>query len=300
MLIDSNAPQNTHWLYQKFETGKVPFGWRKFQQPPAVYKDEQTGAWVLNPDAENLSHLEDDYYKRMLDAAEEDFIRVNLGNEFGMTRLGKPVFTKYSEHKHVASQKLDPLRGHSIIIGQDFGLTPAIVLMQLTMQGIRITDELPATDETLEDFLDEYLSPLLLERYQGFNIVACGDPAGRGRSAHDKRTSFDILRSRRIKAYPAFTNDPIQRIGAVNYFLGRDQGFTISPHCTHLREAMSSGYVFKESKNQKGEVLSIPLKNKYSHISDALQYGALYARFGNRQTNTKVVDPKMQKKHLYA
>jgi hypothetical protein len=181
-------------------------------------------------------------------------------------------------------------------------LTPAIILGQLTNRGFRVTDELPATDETLEDFLDEYLSPLLLERYQGFSVVACGDPAGTGRSAlaAKNKTSFTILRSRNIKAFPAFTNDIDLRIGTVNYFLGRDEGLLISPHCTNLREAMGAGYVFKESKNTNGQILSVPLKNEYSHIADALQYACLYARYGNRQTNAKVHDKKQEKPHLYA
>lgn len=300
ILLDSNPPQVTHWLYEKFETGKTPRGWEKFQQPPAVYWNAEEGRWELNPDAENLAHLEDGYYQRTIDAATDDYIRVNLGGEFGMSRKGKPVFSKFSEHKHVATSIIDPVRGFPIIIGQDFGLTPAIVLMQLTHQGVRITDELPATDETLEAFLDEYLAPLLAKRYQGFSVVACGDPAGRGRSALDKRTSFDVLRSRNIKAYPAFTNDPIQRISAVNFFLTRDEGFKISPHCTHLREAMGGGYVFKESKANNGAILSVPLKNVYSHIADATQYACLYARFGNRQSNAGRGGDKEKKPHLYA
>ncbi len=300
ILVDSNPPQNTHWLFTKFETGDTPPGWEKFQQPPAVYFNAEIQKWELNPDAENLSHLPDGYYQQQIDAAEEDFIRVNLGGHFGATRKGKPVFNKFAEHKHVAKEKLNPVRGYTVIVGQDFGLTPAIVLMQLTERGIIVTDELPATDETLEDFLDEYLSPLLLQRYQGFSVVACGDPSGKGRSAHDKRTSFDILRSRNIKAFPAFTNDPVLRIGTVNWFLGRDGGFVISPHCTHLREAMGTGYVFKEAKNNKGEVLSIPLKNQFSHIADATQYGCLYARYGNRQVNITKKDPSLTKPHLFA
>jgi hypothetical protein len=300
ILIDSNPPRNTHWLYTKFETGAVPPGWKKFQQPPAVYKDKETGEWKLNPDAENLKHLPDNYYQQQLDAASEDFIRVNLGGEFGMSRKGKPVFHKFSEHRHVATEKLNPIRGFSVIVGQDFGLTPAIVLGQLTHRGIIITDELPATDESLEDFLDEYLSPLLLERYQGFNIVACGDPAGKGRSGHDKRTSFGIMRARGIKAFPAFTNDPKLRIATVNWFLGRDQGFVVSPHCIHLREAMSSGYVFKETKNNSGQYTDIPLKNEHSHIADATQYLALFARYGDRHTSGPKKDGSTEKPHLYA
>ncbi|MES2704808.1 MAG: hypothetical protein V4649_19365 [Bacteroidota bacterium] len=302
ILIDSNPPPVTHWLYTKFETGAVPEGWRKFQQPPAVYKDPTTDKWVLNPDAENLSHLDDNYYQRILNAATEEYIRINLAGEFGMSRKGKPVFSKYSEHKHVSKEVLIPMRGYPVIIGQDFGLTPAIVLGQLTNRGFRVTDELPATDETLEDFLDEYLSPLLLARYQGFSVVACGDPTGGNRSslAAKGKTSYTILRSRNIKAYPAFTNDIGLRIGTVNYFLGRDEGLIISPHCTHLREAMGAGYIFKETKNKSGQILDTPDKNEYSHIADALQYALLFARYGNRQIGTKVHDKKQEKPHLYA
>ncbi len=302
VLIDSNAPRNTHWLFEKFETGTVPKGWKKYQQPPAVYKDEATGLWVPNPDAENLSHLDDNYYAQQIDAGTDDYISVNLANEFGATKLGKPVFNKFVRAKHVATERLDPLRGYPLILGQDFGLTPAIVLGQLTNRGFRVTDELPATDETLEDFLDEYLLPLLAQRYQGFNVVACGDPTGTGRSALAKRntTSFTILQSRGIKAFPAFTNDIDLRIGTVNYFLGRTEGLIISPHCTHLIEACATGYVFKESKNESGAMLNTPLKNGFSHIADALEYACLFARYGNRQVNKKVHDKKQEKPHFYA
>ena len=196
--------------------------------------------------------------------------------------------------------RLDPIRGYPVLIGQDFGLTPAIVIGQLTPRGLRITDELPASDETLEDFLDEYLSPLLARRYAGYSVLAGGDPTGRNRSAHDKRTSFGIMRARGIKAIPTITNDPIQRISTVNWFLSRDEGLIISPHCTYLREALAAGYVFKESKNNKGEVLDVPLKNEWSHIADALQYLALLARFGNRQTNGSATPVTEKKPYLYA
>jgi hypothetical protein len=300
MLMDSNPPKTSHWLYEKFETGKTPVGWKKFVQPPAVYKDQETGHWVLNPDAENLSHLPDNYYQQQMNAATDDFIRVNLGGEFGMSRKGKPVFTKYSEHKHVAKEKLVPIRGYPIIVGMDFGLTPASVLMQVTGRGIRIYDELPASDETLEDYLDEYLQPLLAKKYQGYQVVASGDPAGNQRDRHTKQNDFMILRARGIKAFPAITNDITQRISCVNWFLGRDEGFIIDPACTHLREAMGGGYVLKESKNTQGQYLDVPVKNEYSHIADATEYGALYARFGTRSTTPKIVTDKGKKPYLYA
>lgn len=299
IIMDSNPPRTTHWLYEKFETGNTPKGWAKYKQPPAVYKDTETDTWKVNPDAENLRNLDPTYYENQLSGG-EDFIRVNLAGEFGMSRRGKPVWPKFSESKHKAKELLQPLRGYPVIVGIDFGLTPGAVFMQVTGRGLRILDELPASDEMLEDFISEYIQPLLAKRYQGWTVVASGDPAGNQRSRHNKRTDFDYLRAAGIKAFPATTNDPVHRIGTVNWFLSRDEGFLISPHCTHLIEAMAGGYVLKEAKNANGMVLDVPLKNEFSHIADALQYGALYARYGTRPVGGQVVVREPPRPHLWA
>lgn len=297
LIMDSNPPRTTHWLYTRFETGKTPEGWKKYKQPPAVFYNTETEKYEISPDAENLSHLDPNYYKDQLSGS-EDFIRVNLAGEYGMSRRGKPVLSKFSEAKHKSKEILQPIRGFPIIIGMDFGLTPASVIGQVTGQGARIYDELPASDEMLEDYLDEYVLPLIQKRYGGYSIILCGDPAGKNRSRLDKRTDFDVVRTRRIKGVPATTNDPIQRIAAVTWFLTRDQGMQISPNCTHLIEACSGGYVLKEAKNANGMSLDTPLKNEYSHISDALQYFCLYGRFGTRPGQQ--VKQEDRKPHLYA
>lgn len=279
VILDSNAPRTSHWLYEKFHTGKTPEGWELFQQPPAVYFDVATDQWVVNPDAENLSHLPDGYYQEQL-ALGEEHIRVNLACEPGMTRKGKPIFSKYSDVKHVAKEVLLPKRGTSILLGVDFGLTPAVIVAQLNYKGLVLLDELPATDESLEDFLDDYVLPLLRSKYQGYSVVACGDPTGGGRSAINKMTSIMVMMGRGIKTVPAVTNDFTKRKEAVDWFLGRDEGFVVSPHLTFTREAMGAGYVYKEVRNNSGQVLDKADKNEYSHIADAIQYLALYARFG--------------------
>ena len=282
VLIDSNAPRTSHWLYEKFEMGSVPNDWEMFEQPPAVYMDKATETWVLNPDAENLSNLPDNYYVNQMTLGEEH-IRVNLACEPGMTRKGKPIFKKYSDVRHVSKDILLPKRGSSILLGIDFGLTPAVIIGQLNFKGLALLDELPATDESLEDFLDDYVLPMLRSKYNGYTIVACGDPAGAGRSSINKMTSLMVMQQRNIKTYPAITNNFTKRKEAVDWFLGRDEGFVVSPHLTFTREAMGAGYIYKETRNGKGQVLDIPDKNEYSHIADAIQYLALYARFGGGQ-----------------
>jgi hypothetical protein len=295
VAVDSNAPHITHWLHTKFESGSTPAGWEKFEQPPAVFWDEATQGWVLNPDAENLKFLPAGYYARQLVGAEDTYIRVMLANEPGASRKGRPIFTLYSESKHVAKAILMPERRWPLIVGFDFGLMPGCVIGQLTHRGIRITDEVPASDESLEDFLETYVLPMLAKRYPGYPIIGSGDPAGAGRSSNDKRTSFDVLSQNGIKAFPAFTNNFQTRKETVDHFLRRDEGLIISPHCTHLREALGTGYIWKEARNTKGGVVDKADKNEFSHIADALQYLCLWGKYGYRP---KAVKRDEQKKIL--
>lgn len=297
VVLDSNPPRNTHWLYEKFETGKTPPRWAKFQQPPAIYFDDVTEKWYPSPDAENLLHLADDYYQVQIDAAgdKHDFLRVNLGGEFGMSRKGKPVFRKYSEFKHVSKEPLTPHRGSPLLIGLDFGLNPGAVLGQLQLGGARFFDELYGTDDAFEDFLNDSLIPLLTTKYAGYNVIAVGDPAGRGRSGIDKRTPFTLLAKANIKAFPANTNNFIPRKEAVDYFLGRTDGLLLDPSLAHLRAALGGGYVYREARNNRGQVFDTPDKNEFSHISDALQYWCLHARYGGRNlpnAGSRLDDPR--------
>lgn len=315
IIADSNPPMMTHWLYVLFMNGervtteieglngeKHKILNVKYTQPPAVYFDEVEQKWRLNPDAENLKNLSPMYYVNQLAQAknDENFIKVNLGGQPGMSRKGKPIFPQFSIHKHVAKEKLNPQRGLPIIIGFDFGLNPAAIFCQLTHRGLRVLDELPPADESLEDFCDQYVLPLLQKRYPGFQIIGSGDPAGRGRSGLDKRTPFDVLITRGIKAFPAQTNNFITRKETVDYFLGRDEGLIVSPHCTVVIEGFSSGYVYKEARMATGgKILEVADKNEWSHPMDAVQYAALQAKYGLNPIGRKATK-EPRKKHLWA
>lgn len=302
ILADSNPPNVKHWLYTTFESGKTPKEYRRYVQPPAVYWDDKTEEWILNPDAENLSNLSDGYYAKQMLLGDEH-IRINLAGENGMTRKGTPIFKKFSTKKHVADQIVKPARGMTILIGMDFGLTPAAIIGQLSGRGLTLTDELPTTDESLEDFLDDYLLPKLRNDYAGYTFVVAGDPAGYGRSPLDKRTAFQVLQSRGLNpANPVdMSNAWKPRKEAVDFFLGRDGGLVLSPHLSYMRETLAAGYVWKETKNAQGVHLDVPVKNEYSHIADALQYLCLYARRGGHLNNRNGrPPPQTPRQHRWA
>lgn len=298
IIMDSNPPKTTHWTYELFYTGKTPEGFELFVQPPAVIWNAETETWELNPNAENILHLPEGYYSRQLKGATDEYIRVMLAGEPGMSKAGKPVFPSYSERRHASITILQPIQGIPVIIGIDFGLSPAATFMQLTGRGLRVLDEVPASDESLEDFITEYLKPLITKRYGGYRLVGVGDPAGRGRSGIDKRTPFSTLVDAGIKAYPAATNNFITRKETVEWFLRRDEGMVISPNCVITREAFGGGYVFKELRNASGRYAERADKNEYSHIMDAVQYACLWAKYG--YVATQVQTTKERKRFLFA
>lgn len=298
VIADTNPPRTTHWTYRIFNEDITPEGFKLFKQPPAVYWSNEEQKWVLNPDAENLSVVKPIYYESQLAGGKDDYIRVMLAGEYGMTMLGKPVFPQYSERDHVAKQNLQPDRSMPLMLAFDFGLNPACIVGQLTRLGnLRILEELTPADEDLESFVTDYVNPLLHKKYAQYKVVAVGDPAARGRSGLDKRTPFDVLmRFGNIKCQPAHTNSFVPRKEAVDFFLNRREGFQLDPRLTYLREAFGGGYVYEEVKNQRGRYKERPIKNHYSHGMDAVQYMALYARGGaarrpvNRGANDKNPD----------
>lgn len=279
---DTNYPKTSSWIYRMFEENPWPKGFKLYKQPPAVYYDTETSTWVENPDAENLDNLPAGYYQQQIEGNSEDYIRVMLACEYGMTLAGKPVFPQYSERDHVSPVHFAPDRSQPLILGFDFGLNPACIMAQQAKNGgVRILEELVPADEDLESFMLEYVNPLLHKHYAQYRILAVGDPAARGRSGLDKRTPFEVvLKFGNIRCVPAHTNSFIPRKEAVDFFLNRRDGLIIHPKLTYTREAFGGGYVYEEIKNQKGHYKERPIKNAYSHGMDAIQYICLYIKAG--------------------
>lgn len=119
IIFDYNAVSTEHWLYRLAEEDK-PEGHSFYRQPPAMLKVD--GKYVLNPEAENLANLEDGYYETMCMGADEDFINVNVLNNYGEVKRGKPVYKDYSDLEHHVEENILPLRGVPVVVGVDQGL----------------------------------------------------------------------------------------------------------------------------------------------------------------------------------
>lgn len=298
MIGDSNSPDDDHWLYEMAEETK-PDNWEFFVQPGGLMKEmrtvegpdgepkeEWTGKWIENPLAENLANLPKDYYTIGQQGKSDDWINVNLANNYGSVHDGQPIYEKQWNDSFHVSDEIELIEDDNwpVVVGLDFGLTPSAVIAQETPGGaIHILEELVATGMGVKQFAENVLLPCLRNKYSKNEIIFVGDPAGNKREDSDENTVFKELADLEIYVEPANTNVEIVRFESVRHFLQqlRDlkPAFLLHPDCKTLRKGFNGGYRFRRilvagttKYHTKAD------KNKFSHPHDALQYVCMYFR----------------------
>lgn len=291
--MDTNPPDDDHWIYTKFEE-EHPKGWQIFKQPPALLKTtvgEET-IYIPNPEAENVKHqpLGFDYWLRQIPGKKPEWIKVYVLGLYGSSAEGRPCYPTFNEAFHVSDKPLLPIHHQPLILGFDFGRTPACIVGQLTPLGqLLVLDEIVVDAEGqgmgLRKFLAEHVRPYMHMQYPNMSFLVSGDPAGIGRSQYEEENAFDILAEEGFPGEPATTNEIDMRIETVEYFLNRsiggEPGLLVDPKCKVLRKGFTGGYQF-ERVQLAGDIRfkDRPVKNRYSHPHDAFQYLADLAKHG--------------------
>lgn len=294
VILDTNSPAEDHW-YAALEKSP-PDGWRFFQQPPALLRDPSAATgFVPNPNAENIQNLPNghQYYFNTLGGKDPNWIRAYVLNEYAAVRDGKPVYGEtFNERIHVAERALWPIAGKPVIVGLDFGLTPAAVFIQLIDGQLRILDELVARRMGLTDFLNTSVLPKVAEKYSKCRRVWVGDPSGSRAMDTDERSCFQVMHAMKMPVIPASTNAIEPRLEAVRHFLTRlvDGGkpaLVLDPSCATLRNGFVNGYQYDRVQvSGEARYREKPAKNQYSHPHDALQYACLQALVAMRRQDT--------------
>lgn len=290
-IADTNAPHQYHWWAllsgdveppEWLTEDELPHrgdmkGWRFFKQPPAVLRqpdDSGRMIWVENPNAENRKNLASDYYQRLLQGRREGYIRTQLACEYGVDESGQAVYREFERRVHVDDRASFMRGGPPIVLGVDYGRTPAVVVCQRRPDGgWHVLDEILAVNVGAQQFVARYVLPKLQREYGSTGLVAWGDPAGEHLTQADERSPALMWRSAGIPIRPAPVQDPLLRIGAVESALSKLVGgkpyLIVHPRCRTLIMGFEGGYRF--ATTPAGEI-GTPLKNRYSHVHDALQY----------------------------
>lgn len=271
MWGDTNPPTMDGWWYYQLEhldprDGVSPNdnGWEVFKQPSG-----------RSPYAENVENLPEGYYDTQ--GRSEEYIRVYIDGEYGLSSAGMPVYKYFRPDYHMAKERLRfTLNGvRPVVVGMDLGLTPAAVVGQQDPRGrALILDEAVSFDMGVQRFVRTMLKPLLYERFPGAPVLVVVDPAGVQRAQTDERSAVDIIKAEGLRVIPAKTNAVSARVNAVDEYLMRqvdgDPGFLVDPRCTRLKAAMMGGYRYKPKGDGAIE------KNSHSHVAEALQYLMLH------------------------
>jgi hypothetical protein len=298
ILMDTNPPDDDSWWYKLFEEQK-PANAALFKQPGGTEpKAENIGHWETpqghcvgfyknepRAGARWVPHLVPGYYENLLilNANDPLWTKVHVHAQYGPTMSGKPIYPEFRDALHVVEPSSIPnIPGAPLLLGMDFGLTPAMVFAQRDPrdQQLQIMDELVAEDLGALRFAEDAARYIKL-MWPGRRVRGTGDPAGDIRAQTDEKTPYDIVNAQGVPLSPAHTNDFILRRESVARpltrltILGRP-ALVISSKCKILRKAMNGGYSFRRvAASGEDRFRDVPDKNEFSHVAEALQYLAL-------------------------
>lgn len=285
---DTNPPDDDGWWYRLAEKEPVKgkYKWNFYTQPGGMMEvpADTAGAiyaagkhWLENPKAENVKNLPLGYYEQQLGGKNLDWIRCYVGAQYVYVQEGKAVWAEYDDSTMV-DDTISYTPELPLLIGCDFGLTPAAVIGQRLPSGAwHILEEIVTEDMGLQRFGQMLLQQLNM-KYPKAEVILTGDPAGQARDPIFETTAFDHLRTLGFtKVQPAPTNDfGVRReAGAAPMIrlIDRKPGLRVARTCPKLRKALAGGYHFKRVGVPGEERFrDAPNKNQHSHVGDAFSY----------------------------
>jgi hypothetical protein len=271
IIGESNPPDEDSEWYTKLEIEK-PNNWALFKQPSGT-----------SPAAENRENLRDGYYESLIESNNADWVDIHVHAQYGKSLSGQAVFrASFRPDFHVSYKDLKPIPNMPLILGQDFGRTPATLVGQLDNRGrLIIHNEYLTKDMGIEQFCTTQLRPSLVNEYPGMAYYMIGDPSGRYKGQISEESPFDALRRLGFKVYPAPTNDLEPRLRAVEQMFLRqiDGGPAIiidGGSCPNLVQALKFNYRYRRKQNNNLED-SPEKSHPWSDLADCLQYMCLGA-----------------------
>jgi hypothetical protein len=269
IMMESNYPDEDSEWYKKLEL-ELPPTWKVFKQPGG-----------MDPGAENRENLRPDYYEDLIASNTSDWADVYVHAKYGKSQSGQAVFrASFRPEFHVVYTPLNPTKTVPLMIGQDFGRTPASLIGQVDSRGrLLIFQEVTGVDMGIEQFATSLLRPKMFERFSGYSSFMVCDPTGKDKNNTNEQSPFDVLKRLGFTPYGAPTNNLEPRLRAVEQLLLRhvDGGPMLvidGTHCPQLVQAMKSQYRYRRKQNK--ELEDKPDKtHPWSDLADCLQYMAL-------------------------
>ena len=296
VIMDTNSPDDDSWWYRlaeksdpklmaqmtQIEAKLRSLGYLKgaqtlyeFFNQPGGLKLSTTGELEINPLAENIANLDGGYayYYRQAAGKSKEWIKAQILGQYASVYEGRAVYPEWNDDLHCAEAK--PNKERPLLLGFDYGLTPACVICQVSAKGqLLVLSELFAKDIGIRQFARDIVRPHLALNYHGFSFQAVGDPAGMQRAQTDEKTCFMELAEEGIACVPAASNNFIARREAVAKYLTRlvdgKPALIVDPGCDMIRRGFNGRYQYKRLQLVGDDrYRDVPDKNDFSHCFPA-------------------------------
>ena len=282
LIADTNPPAVGTYFHKIFEQQPI----EEDNENSVVICDTFKQPSGLDPNADNLENLHPTYYQDLAKGKTKLYVDTVVHAIYPPSQDGKPVYHstfKYDKHVSRTPLKIDPTL--PVIVGQDWGLTPAGLWMQMQRDGrIFILRETPAFDMGTKRYLKTKFRPMQMSAFTTNPIVIVGDPSGVRRADSDESDCFSTCKKAGYITKRAWTNDPDVRIKAFDDVFSEypdgEPAILIDPSCKSFIGACMSNYRYKKKKMSIAEAFEAkPDKSApCSHLMEGGQYGIMFLR----------------------
>jgi hypothetical protein len=195
------------------------------------------------------------------------------------TFSGYPVYPEFSK-LHIIHEQPYPMAGLPMLVGVDFGLTPAAVIGQYQGETLVIFEELVEVNMGSDRFAAK-LSALIKQKYRTHddlrkNWLCFIDPAGLQRNQKDETSCALSLMSVGFVPAPGPILWEQRRKGVVSFLKGMTKdgpAFQIyGRECPVTLKGFEGGYRYSDKAVEIEPTQIRPVKDAHSHPHDALQY----------------------------
>jgi hypothetical protein len=287
LIADTNPPEMDSYWYKVLEGVPIDdedensiVNCSSFHQPSG-----------LSADAENTENLHPDYYSDLAKGRVKEWVDTYVHGMYSPSLSGSPVYRKsFKMDKHINPGGWEVDFSLPVIVGMDFGRTPAAVFKQVTPDGrIRTFHEIVTFDMGLKTFIMRHMRPFCNNKLRGLPLIIIGDPSGIKRDDTGEMSCIKLLKKEFPReaghtVKPAHTNDPDARIRATEetliHYPDGEPMHLIDECCKWLIEGMRSKYRYQNQKDKDFGHKEKPEKNKWSHTVEANQYADLYIMGG--------------------
>lgn len=290
----SNPPDVEHNTYSDFD-------WIVYPPGPIPQRDplpNHIGFW--QPARENEPNLRPHYYDDLINDYRDnkDWIEMYVEGKPGVTVQGRLVYNNFKRDYHVAKEPLIWAKGELWRGWDNSGNCPAcVVVQQPRPRHIQVLREFHTDKMGIVDF-GKYVTSECNMAFPGAIYQDWGDPAGAAQ--YSKREGGFTSNAQLMAEECGITvqsseQNWMTRKESVEKQLSTIDGMLIDPSCTRLINGFIAGYAYDEI-GTTGRFAESPMKNRFSHTMESLQYVLLKMTGGSSGSGNDGFVPRRGKR----